>query len=82
MNAVDTNILIDSIDSSDESKRRRALDLIASLPEDQRVIPWQVACETAAVIGTMARSGRFRGDFAETVGALRSCFPIVTPRLS
>ncbi|MCC6322992.1 MAG: PIN domain-containing protein [Phycisphaerales bacterium] len=82
MNAIDTNILIYSIDAADDAKRRRALGLIESLPESKTVIPWQVACETAAVIRSMAVAGRFRGDYAGTVSALRSCFPIALPQIS
>jgi predicted nucleic acid-binding protein len=40
MNAVDTNVLIYSIDARDAGKRRRAVELIASLPESETVIPW------------------------------------------
>lgn len=39
MNAVDTNILIYSIDAGDEAKRRRALELIESLPAQDTVTP-------------------------------------------
>lgn len=82
MNAVDTNLLIYSIDASDDKKRRRAVELIESLPESDTVIPWQVACEVAAVIRTMSERGRFRGDAAAAITALRSCFPIVLPQLT
>ena len=82
MNAVDTNVLIYSIDAGDDGKRRRALDLIESLPATETLIPWQVACEVAAVIRTMGALGRFRGDYAQTVTALRSCFPIAIPQHS
>ena len=82
MNAVDTNVLIYSIDALDAAKRRCAVDLIESLPETDTVIPWQVACEVAAVMRTMAASGKFRGDYAEAVASLRSCFPIALPQHS
>lgn len=72
-------ILIYSIDASEPDKRRRALALIESLPENETVIPWQVACEVAAVLKKMTRSGRFIGDYLETVTALRSTFPIALP---
>jgi predicted nucleic acid-binding protein len=61
MNAVDTNVLIYSIDAADQTKRLRANSLIESLVEADTVIPWQVACEVAAVVGAMTRSGWFRG---------------------
>ena len=82
MNAVDTNILIYSIDSRDARKRARAVHLIQTLPESETIIPWQVACETAAVLRTMVRSGHFQGDFAQTITSLRDCFPIRVPELS
>lgn len=79
MNAIDTNILIYSIDANDASKRSRALELLESLPEEKTVIPWQVACEVAAVLRSMAAAGRFRGDVVEAITSLRTCFPIVLP---
>ncbi|HWL95369.1 MAG TPA: PIN domain-containing protein [Phycisphaerae bacterium] len=82
MNAVDTNVLIYSIDVHEPDKRRLALHLLESLSETETVIPWQVACEVASVLRSMTVAGRFRGDYSEAVSALRSCFPIVTPRLS
>lgn len=82
MNAIDTNVLIYSIDAGDDKKRLRALQLIESLPENQTVIPWQVACEVAAVIRSMANAGKFLGDYAEAVNSLRSCFPIAVPQIS
>lgn len=82
MNAIDTNVLIYSIDASDARKRQSAVELLESLDESDTVIPWQVACETAAVIRTMAIAGKFRGDYQEAVSALRSCFPVVLPQLS
>lgn len=82
MNAVDTNVLIYSIDARDARKRRCAVELLESLPEEETMIPWQVACEVAAVIRSMMNAGRFQGDYEETVIALRSCFPVVLPQLS
>lgn len=82
MNAVDTNILIYSIDAGESEKRPRALELLRSLPESSTVIPWQVACETASVLRSMSAAGRFRGDFVEAVTSLRLCFPIALPCVS
>lgn len=79
MNAVDTNILIYSIDANDDAKRQRALELLESLGSDDTIIPWQVACEVGAVLQTMQRMGRFQGEYDKTVNALRSCFPIAMP---
>lgn len=82
MNAIDTNVLIYSIDAGDAVKRRRAIELIESLNNTNTIIPWQVACEVAAVLGSMARSGRFQGDHTEAVTSLRACFPIALPQLA
>jgi predicted nucleic acid-binding protein len=82
MNAVDTNVLIYSIDAHDPRKRQLASDLLESLPDNETIIPWQVACEVASVIRSMATTGKFRGDYVEAVSALRSCFPVVLPQLS
>lgn len=79
MNAVDTNILIYSIDARDPIKRARAIELIEKLSESDTIIPWQVACEVAAVLRVHERQGHFRGDCASAIRALRSCFPVVLP---
>ena len=55
---------------------------VESLGNTDTIIPWQVACEVAAVLGSMSRSGRFKGDPSEAVASLRACFPIVIPQLS
>lgn len=82
MNAIDTNILIYSIDAGEPKKRMRAIELLQSLPELETVLPWQVACEVAAVLRKMEKSGRFTGDYVETVAALRSAFSIAIPGVS
>jgi predicted nucleic acid-binding protein len=82
MNAVDINILIYSIDAHDPGKRRCALQLLESLPASETIMPWQVACEVAAVIRSIVLAGKFRGDYVEAVSALRSCFPVVLPQIS
>lgn len=79
MNAIDTNILAYSLDGFDAAKRLVALRLLESLPDDQTLIPWQVACEIGAVIKTMTQKGKFSGDYFAAVGALRSRFPVVLP---
>lgn len=55
---------------------------IETLPESDTVIPWQVACELAAVVRKMVELGRFRGDSTEAIRALRACFPIELPQLA
>ncbi len=82
MNAVDTNVLVYSIDAFDTGKRQRALELIESLPEAETIIPWQVACEVASVVRSMVISGKFRGDYGEAITSLRGCFPIALPQHS
>ncbi len=82
MNAVDTNILIYSIDAADLRKRRSAVELLESLSDADTIIPWQVACEVDAVVNSMKRAGRFEGDCLEAIAALRSCFPVAVPRLA
>lgn len=82
MNAIDTNVLIYSIDSRDTAKRQRALELIETLPDESTITPWQVACEVIAVLRKMERGGQFRGDLVESVTALHACFPIVVPSVT
>lgn len=68
-----------SIDARDPIKQQRALALLESLPVEQTVMPWQVACEIAAVLRTMSSLGKFSGDYVEAVRSLRACFPVVAP---
>ncbi|MEK6701786.1 MAG: hypothetical protein AABZ53_05955 [Planctomycetota bacterium] len=34
------------------------------------------------MLGSMSRTGRFRGDCSEAIASLRTCFPIVLPQLT
>ena len=61
MNAVDTNILVYSLDKHDDAKRKRALAFLGGLSGEETVLPWQVACEFSAVLSRLVRTGRFDG---------------------
>ncbi|MGH7132536.1 MAG: PIN domain-containing protein [Phycisphaerales bacterium] len=82
MNAVDTNILAYSLDAHDDTKRRKALELLTTLPVESTVIPWQVACEIGAVLNTMARDGRFRGDYRLAITSVRTRFRVALPTIA
>jgi predicted nucleic acid-binding protein len=80
MNAVDTNVFVYSVDANAPEKQARAIAFLESLDAVNTVTPWQVACEVGSVLLDHARRGRFSGDPAVAITALRSRFRIVTPR--
>ena len=53
MNAVDTKILLDSLDASEPAKRSIAQDLLRDLRTSfqRTILPWQVQCETTEIGG-------------------------------
>lgn len=80
MNAVDTNILIYSVDRHDPEKQMVAQELLRSLQGEETVLPWQVLCETARQMRRWADDGRISPDAAEQyIETFREIFPIETP---
>lgn len=79
MNAVDSNVLIYSVDGGDSRKGRVAAELIASLKPSETVLLWQVACEIGAVFTRLVRSGTLPPESLIAVGVLRRLYPIVLP---
>ena len=82
MNAVDTNIFVYAVDSGDPFRQQRAELFLDSLPVAETVMPWQVACEFAAVMQRLIRLGRVSGDFPSIVRSARSRFQIILPQRS
>lgn len=75
-------MLIYAVDSRDAAKRAKAIDLLARLPAPETIIPWQVACELAAVLYRMKHTGALQGDPSPVIEQLRSCFPIILPQVA
>lgn len=79
MNAVDSNILIYSVDAAGDPRSQIAADLIASLRPNDTVLLWQVACEIGAVLTRLVRTGRLPPESLDVAGVLRRLYPIVLP---
>lgn len=82
MIAIDTNILIYSIDHDEPEKRAKACQLLRVLrrPPVETVLPWQVVTEFTRYL----RSRQDRGELPRTallryLNLYRRWFPIVTP---
>lgn len=82
MNAVDTNILLYSVDRHEPAKRNKAQRLLQHLhvAEDATVLPWQVLGE----LGQQLRRWRERGkltpaEFVQHVQVFRHLFPLLMP---
>lgn len=79
MNAVDTNVIAYSVDADGKDKRPKALALLESLPPDQTVIVWQVACELGSVLTKFVRDGRTLADPAAVVRLVTTRFSLALP---
>ena len=64
MNAIDTNILIYSIDDTFPDKRHRALELLLDLNEQDTplILLWQVAVEYLACLRRWENAGKYRRE--------------------
>lgn len=83
MNAVDTNILLNSLDVSEVAKRQAAQELLRSLrtSADRTILPWQVLCEVAAQLRYWSAKRKISPETATNyIGSFRGIFPIKTPR--
>lgn len=82
MNAVDTNVLIYSLDANEPVKQGKAHSLLGQLQagSDQCYIPWQVLSETVNQLRRWKDKKAIPGlKFEEHVQAVRALFPIVLP---
>jgi predicted nucleic acid-binding protein len=82
MNAIDTNVLLYSIDRHELEKRdksQRLLEELQSSSEDT-VLLWQVLGELGQQLKRWRREGKMTNDeFANHVRAFRDLFPLVLP---
>ena len=83
MNAVDTNVLLYSLDASEPTKRPIAQALLRNLraSSEKTVLPWQVLCEATAQLRTWTAKKRISVKVATNyIQSFRGIFPIKTPR--
>lgn len=83
MNAVDTNILLYSLNASEPEKRLIAQELLRDLRNSNRrtVLPWQVLCEVASQLRYWSAKRKISHESATSyIHAFRSLFPVRTPR--
>jgi len=79
MNAIDTNVLVYSVDASEPTKGAIARELLAKLAGGETVLLWQVLCEFSAVLEKLRRTGRARVDPVEVTAAVMKMFPLAIP---
>ena len=82
MNAIDTNILLYSVDRNDPAKQRKAQELLMQLhlAGDQTVLLWQVLGETAQQLRRWRDQGRLTtAEYAQHINAFKNIFPLVMP---
>jgi predicted nucleic acid-binding protein len=82
MNAVDTNVLIYSVDQKEPTKQAKAHQLLQILVNgaEATVLLWQVLAETARQLRRWKDQGELtESEFVQHVQAFRLLFPLVLP---
>ncbi len=82
MNAVDTNILIYSVDQKEPTKQAKAIQLLRQLVTgtEPTVLLWQVLTESVRQLRRWKDNGELTdAEFMRHVQAFRSLFPLVLP---
>jgi predicted nucleic acid-binding protein len=85
MIAIDTNVLVYSVDRNDIVKRAKARALLRQLrlQPDNVIIPWQVVGEFLRFLRSLQDQKRIqREDLERVFNAYRRLFPLVLPTLS
>src|SRR3954467_6403925 len=84
MNAVDTNVLLYSIDRNEAAKQLKAQQLLQELHSaaEPTILLWQVLGETAQQLRRWRDRGKLTAaEFAQHAGAFRHLFPLVLPTI-
>lgn len=82
MNAVDTNVLVYSLDADEPAKQAKARALLASLVGTQpvTVLAWQVAGELLSCLRKWERAGRVsNADVEKHFRDFLAVFPLIPP---
>lgn len=83
MNAVDTNILLYSLDASEPAKCVIAQELLRELrgSSERTILPWQVLCEVTSQLRYWTAKRKISNETATNyIQTFRGIFPIRTPR--
>jgi predicted nucleic acid-binding protein len=84
MNAIDTNVLLYSIDRNEPAKQLKAQQLLQQLhaAADPTILLWQVLGETAQQLRRWRDQGRLTPtEVSQHVRAFRHLFPLVVPTI-
>jgi predicted nucleic acid-binding protein len=82
MNAVDTNVLLYSVDHNEPAKQLKAQQLLSQLHSaaEPTVLLWQVLGELAQQLRRWRDNGKLTPtDFSQHIQAFRHVFPLVLP---
>lgn len=79
MIAVDTNVLVYSLDADDPTKGDKAAALLRGLDPAQTVLWWQVVCEFGAVVERRRRLGTIRVDAREAIDMWLGIYRLAVP---
>lgn len=79
MNAIDTNVVVYAADADSPAKRLRALALLERLGPSDTVLPWQVVCESAAVLTRLKDGDRTSDEPLSLITHLTTRFPVALP---
>ncbi|MCE2805935.1 MAG: PIN domain-containing protein [Gemmataceae bacterium] len=82
MIAIDTNVLVYSMDADEPSKRERALGLLDRLVREgeRPILLWQVACELLSQLRNWEKRGKLvPGSVEEIFARFTRVFPVVKP---
>ncbi|WP_425617369.1 PIN domain-containing protein [Anatilimnocola sp. NA78] len=83
MNAIDTNVLVYAVDSTEPVKSQQAIQLLQSLRSVPLVVPWQVAVEFLACLRRWENAGRIRrADTEDYLKRFVLSLPIVHPTVN
>src|SRR3954463_6740824 len=84
MNAVDTNILLYSIDRNEQAKQLKAQQLLQQLHSaaEPTILLWQALGEMGQQLRRWRDHGKLTAtEFAQHVEAFRNLFPLVLPTI-
>ena len=82
MNAIDTNVLLYSVDRNEPTKQLKAQGLLQQLHStaEATLIPWQVLGEMAQQLRRWRDQGKLTpAEFSQHVLAFRNLFPLLLP---
>jgi len=80
MNAIDTNVLLYSVDHNEPAKRLKAQQLLNQLRTEPTLLLWQVLGELTQQLRRWRDQGRLsHEEFSQHLSAFRYLFPLLLP---